>query len=76
MKIDWAALGLVSVVSLVATVFVVGVVACGIRALDVAAEHAKAGRPAALPRTVGRACLAVAGLAVLFGIYLIVPALH
>jgi predicted DNA repair protein MutK len=75
-KIDWTALGLVSVVSLVATILVVGVAACGIRALDVAVEHEKLGRRAAALRTLGRLCIGVAGLAVLFGIYLIVPALH
>lgn len=76
MKIDFSALGLVSVVSMMATVFVVGVAACGVRALDAAAERAKLGRPAGAQRALGRACIGVAVLAVLYGIYLIVPAFH
>ncbi len=76
MKIDFSALGLVSVVSLVATVFVVSVAALGIRAFDAAAENAKAGRPATMQRARGRLYIGIAGLAVLFGIYLIVPAFH
>jgi UPF0716 family protein affecting phage T7 exclusion len=75
-KIDWSALGLVSVVSMTAALFVVAVAACGIRALDAAAERTKAGRPAGAQRMLGSACIGAAGLAVLYGIYLIVPALH
>lgn len=76
MKIDFSALGLVAAVSLVATVFVVGVTAVGIRAFDTAAEHARSGRPAGGQLVLARCCIGIAGLAVLFGIYLIVPAFH
>lgn len=76
MKIDFSALGLVSVVAMMATVFVVGVAALGVRAFDAAAENAKTGRPAAARRTLGWVCIGVAGLAVLYGIYLIIPAFH
>jgi hypothetical protein len=75
-KIDWSALGLVSVVSMMATVLVVGVAAFGVRAFDAAAENAKTGRPAGAQRTLGWVCIGVAGLAVLYGIYLIIPAFH
>ena len=76
MKIDVGALGLVAAVSLVATVFVVGVTAVGIRAYDTAAEHTKSGRPAGGQVALARLCIGVAGLAVIFGIWLIVPAFH
>lgn len=76
MKIDFAALGLVSVVSLTATLFVVSVTALGIRAMEAAAESERSGRPAGAQRAWSRLCFGVATLAVLFGIYLIVPALH
>lgn len=76
MKIDFSALGLVSVVSMMATVFVVGVAAIGIRAFDAAAEHAKLGRPAGVQRALAWSCITIACFAVLYGIYLIVPGFH
>ncbi len=73
MKINFSALGLVAVVSMIATLFVVGVVSFGIRAFDTATENARAGRPVVAQRVLAWACIGVAGLAVLFGIYLIIP---
>lgn len=76
MKIDWAALGLVSVVSLFATVVVVVITAAGVNAFDNANERTKIGQPATSQRVLGYTCITVAAVAVLFGIYLIVPAFH
>ena len=76
MTINWTALGRVSVVSLVATVIVVAITAAGVNALDNANERAKVDQPATVYRLTGYLCIAVASAAVLFGIYLIVPAFH
>ena len=76
MTIDWAALGRVSVVSLVATLIVVVIASVGIRALASAEDRQKTGEAAPGLRAVGYAFIALAGLAVLYGIYLIIPGLH
>ena len=73
MKIDWGALVLVSVVSLVATLVVVIVASVGIRALATAQSRTKAATAATGLRTVGYLFIGLAGVAVLYGIYLIVP---
>jgi hypothetical protein len=72
MKIDWAALGIVSVVSIAATVLFMALLAGGIRL--VAAEPA-AGQTAVSTstRVAGFVLLGLAGLLVLLGIYLILP---
>jgi len=76
MKIDWAALGLVSVVSLVATLIVVVIASIGIRALASAQDRQKSGETSTGLRAAGYAFIALAGVAVLYGIYLIIPVLH
>lgn len=76
MKIEWAALGLVSVVSLFATVVVVAITAAGVNAFDTAHERAKVGESDTSQRILGYACVTAAAAAVLFGIYLIVPVFH
>ncbi len=82
MKIDWAALGIVSIVALVSTLVVVGITAAGIAAIDAAQEREKvalasgAAATTGSLRAVGYFCFGLAGAAVLYGIYLIVPAFH
>lgn len=71
--IDWGALGLVAVTTLLATVAVVGVVSVGILALTRADQSP---RPAPALRLSGYACLVAGACVVLFGIYLIVPQFH
>jgi hypothetical protein len=73
--IHWTALAQVTVATLIATVIVVGAVSVGILALsqstgDVPVAHRRRLRAA------GYCCLTIAALAVLFGIYLIVPQFH
>jgi amino acid transporter len=75
-KVNFGALGLVAAVSLFATIVVVTIAAVGVRALANAQESARNEQPDTLQRVVGFACLGLAGLAVLFGIYLIVPFFH
>ena len=71
--IDWSAFGLVAVVSLIAAAALVTLYATGVRLM--AWSHSGE----SLPRTkrIGAiTCFVACGLLVLFGIYLIVPALH
>ena len=76
MKIDWASLGLVAVTTVVAAVSIVGIFAIGVAALTHAQSTAGSGRTRASARVAGYACLGVAGLIALYGIYLIVPMFH
>lgn len=69
MDIDWAALGQVFGVSLLATVALVGVFTLGILASS-ASTRAEGGS-AALPRTGAYLCYAVCAAAVAYGIYII-----
>ena len=73
MKIDWAALGIVAVVSIVASVAFTLLLASGIRLLSVAKVRSNQGGTAVGVQSAGYALIAVAGLLVLFGLYLIVP---
>ncbi|MFH8257277.1 hypothetical protein [Streptomyces roseolus] len=72
MKIDWAALGSVFGVSLVATVALVGLFTLGIVGLTKQEEASARGGSAALARTGAYACFALCAAAVAYGIYLIV----
>ena len=76
MKIDWASLGLVALTTVVAAVSIVGVFSIGVVALTTATNRAAAGRSAGMSRVAGYACLGVAALIALYGIYLIIPGLH
>ncbi|GAA2807743.1 hypothetical protein [Streptomyces showdoensis] len=72
MKIDWAALGSVFGVSLVATVALVGLFTLGVMGLSKQEEAAENGGTATLARTGAYACFALCAAAVAYGIYLIV----
>ncbi|SDR69578.1 hypothetical protein SAMN04488543_0083 [Friedmanniella luteola] len=73
MTIDWWALVLVAVVSTALSVLFVTLLAAGIR-LVVTARGRTAG--ATLTLSTGYALLGLAGLLVLFGLYLIIPPFH
>lgn len=69
--IDWAAFVTVAVASLVSASLLVALYALGVRLITSTGEL--------LPRTrrlAGVACFVLCGALVIFGIYLIVPALH
>lgn len=72
MKIDWAALGSVFGVSLVATVALVGLFTLGIVGLTKQESAAAQGGSALVARTGAYACFALCAAAVAYGIYLIV----
>lgn len=76
MNIDWAALGLVAAVSIGASVFFVVLLAAGIRLISAARVRTNQGASGTAPLSAGYAMIGLAGLLVLFGIYLIVPQFH
>ena len=76
MTIDWAALGVVAVVAILATVVVTGIVSVGIASLTTAQSRVVAGKSGGVARISGFTCVGIAGLIVLYGLYLIVPQFH
>ncbi|MER7108925.1 hypothetical protein [Streptomyces sp. NPDC000229] len=72
MKIDWAALGSVFGVSLLATVALVGLFTLGIVGLSKQETASANGGSGALARTGAYACFALCAAAVAYGIFLIV----
>jgi hypothetical protein len=72
MSIDWAALGSVFGVSLVATVVLVGLFTLGIVGLSHQERAVARGGSAGLAVTGAYACFAACAAAVAYGIYLIV----
>ena len=76
MKIDWAALGIVAVVAIVAAVVFTVLLSGGIRLVSQATVETNQDHRAAGVRTAGYGLIGLAGLVVLFGLYLIVPAFH
>ena len=76
MRIDWAALGIVAVVSIAASVIFTILLAAGIRLVSVAKIKSNEGGSGTATVSLGYALLGIAGLLVLFGLYLIVPQFH
>ncbi len=76
MKIDWASLGTVAVVTVAVSLVVVGVVSVGISALVSADNRTAAGQSGIAARIAGYLCVGVAGLILLYGLYLIIPQFH
>jgi hypothetical protein len=76
MHIDWAALGVVTVVSIVTTVIFTILLAGGIRLISAAKVKSNEGGSGTLAMSIGYAMLGLAGLLVIYGIYLIVPQFH
>jgi len=76
MKIDWAALGIVAVVSITATVLFMILLATSIRLLSAARVKTNQGQSATVTLSLGYSLLGLAALLVLFCIYLIVPQFH
>ncbi len=76
MKIDWAALGMVSVISISASVLFVILLASSIRLVSAAKIRTSEGGSGTAILSAGYALLAAAALLVLFCIYLIVPQFH
>ena len=76
MKIEWDALVIVGVVAMIATVVFTVLLSAGIRLVSQATVEANQDHRSVGIRTTGYGLLGLAGLVVLFGLYLIVPAFH
>ena len=76
MRIDWAALGIVTVVSIVSSVVFTILLATGIRLVSAAKIKSNEGGSGVAISSFAYLLLGIAGLLVLFGIYLIVPQFH
>lgn len=76
MNIDWGALGAVSIVTLIGTAFVVGVVSCAALLMDLAHARAQTGRPAPALRFGAVALICCCLAILLFGLWLIIPYFH
>jgi len=76
MHIDWAALGIVTVVSITTSVVFTILLAAGIRLVSAAKIKSNEGGSGTATVSFGYGLLGIAGLLVLFGIYLIVPQFH
>ena len=76
MHIDFAALGIVTIVSIAATVLFVLLLSLGVRFISAAKVHTNMGGRAGGTLTAGYALIGFAGLLVLFCLYLIVPQFH
>jgi len=77
MNIDWTSLGLVAIVTLAATVLIGSVVAGGALMRDRAHARTEAGSDGAAGLVaLGWTAIGVAGLIVLYGLYLLIPYFH
>ena len=76
MHIDWAALGIVAVVSIAASVIFTILLASGIRLVSAAKIKSNEGGSGTATVSLGYGLIGIAALIVLFGIYLIVPQFH
>jgi hypothetical protein len=76
MHIDWAALGIVAVVSIATSVIFTILLASGIRLVSAAKIKSNEGGSSTMILSLAYALLGLAGLLVLFGIYLIIPRFH
>ena len=76
MHVDWAALGIVAAVSVVASIVFIVLLAYGVRFVSTAKVLGNQGGRAGAPLTLGYAFIGLAGLLVLYCLYLIVPQFH
>ncbi|MGI3781055.1 MAG: hypothetical protein ACRYG2_09775 [Janthinobacterium lividum] len=76
MKIDWAALGVVAAVSIGMSVLFTILLAGGIRSVSAGLLRRNRGGSGTVVLVGGYTLVGLAGLLVLFGIWLIVPQLH
>ena len=76
MKIDWAALGIVAAVSIGMAVLFTVLLSSGIRSVSAASARRNSGVSGSAVLAGGWTLLGLAGVLVLFGLWLIVPQLH
>lgn len=73
LDIDWGSIALVFVVALVVVVAVVTLYSTGLRLLSLGTSVRDRPKPATAG---GWLCLGIGGLAVLYGVYLVIPLFH
>lgn len=73
MVINWTAFLIVAAATLLSTVVVVGLYALGVRLYAISAANPVEQR---LQRWAGYGCFVICGLAVIYGVYLIIPSFH
>ncbi|WP_307857545.1 hypothetical protein [Paenarthrobacter sp. DKR-5] len=73
MNINWISFLIVAGATLFSTAVVVGLYALGVRLYAISAERPAERR---LHRLAGYGCFAACALAVLYGVYLIIPSFH
>jgi len=76
MHVDWAALAIVAVVSIMTSGIFTILLASGIRLVSAAKIKSNEGGSGIATVSLGYLSLSIAALIVLFGIYLIVPQFH
>ena len=76
MHVDWAALGVVAMVSIATSLIFTILLATGIRLVSAAKIKSNEGSSGAATVSLGYVLLGIAGLLVLLGIYVIVPQFH
>jgi hypothetical protein len=76
MHVDWAALGIVAVVSIATSVIFTILLASGIRLISAAKIKSNEGGSGTVTLSLAYVLLGLAALLVLFGIYLIIPQFH
>lgn len=76
MSIDWAALGLVSIVTLIGTLVVVGAVSVAALLLDLSRARAHAGKPTPLMQVGAYVMMSICFGILAFGLWLIIPYFH
>jgi hypothetical protein len=76
MHVDWVALGIVTVVSIATSVIFTILLATGIRLISAAKIKSNEGGSGTATISLAYVLLGIAGLLVLFGLYLIVPQFH
>jgi UPF0716 family protein affecting phage T7 exclusion len=75
MNIDWNSLLLVAITTVVAAIAVVGIFSVGVLALT-GGNHGDAQAVGPTARIAGGACVVIAALLVIYGLYLIIPQFH
>jgi hypothetical protein len=76
MHVDWAALGIVTVVSIAASVIFTILLATAVRLISAAKIKTNGGGSGTATISLGYVLLSFAGLLVLYGLYLIIPQFH
>jgi|GEM_PF-953475 hypothetical protein len=76
MTINWGALALVAVATVVAAVSIVGLFSLGVAAVTTHRRSRGGAEASSKTLVAGYACISAAGLIAVYGLYLIIPQFH